>query len=183
LKKNHWGCNQIGTNYSQTVIDNFYFFRIPLTYEKCCNEIMKSWCIEHRIEIQMTIPYSLSQNGIAEWMNHMLVELSCVMICVPELPKFLWESAVAHTAYLHNRSYSRSVAYAIPYQRWHNHKPDVLHLREFGSNIWILSEGPNISRKMLPKAIEQIFVGYDDGAYTVKYYNKDTQKILISCNF
>jgi len=84
----------------------------------------------------------------------MLVELSCIMICALKLPKFLWESAVAHAAYLHNRSYSRLVAYATPYQKWHNTKPDISHLREFGSNIWILSEGPNIPRKMLLKAIK-----------------------------
>jgi hypothetical protein len=31
-----WGCNQIENKWSQIVIDNFYFFRIPVTYEKRC---------------------------------------------------------------------------------------------------------------------------------------------------
>ena len=40
------------------------------------NEKLESWCKEHGMEIRYTAPYSPSQNGIAEWMNHTLVELS-----------------------------------------------------------------------------------------------------------
>jgi hypothetical protein len=36
-----WGYNQIVTNESQTAIDNFYFFRIPFTYEKRCKRAWK----------------------------------------------------------------------------------------------------------------------------------------------
>ena len=40
---------------------------------------LKDWCEEHRIEIQLTAPYSPSQNGIAERMNQTLVELAHAM--------------------------------------------------------------------------------------------------------
>ena len=39
------------------------------------NDPIKVWCCEHGIEIQTTVPYSPSQNGVAEHMNRMLVEL------------------------------------------------------------------------------------------------------------
>jgi Integrase core domain/GAG-pre-integrase domain len=147
------------------------------------NETTKAWCTQRGIEIQMTAPYSPSQNGIAKQMNRMLIELARAKICTQKLPKFLWECAVSHTAYLRNRSYSRSITNVMPYQRWHSVKPDVSHLREFRTKVWILSEGQNIPRKILPKAVECTLVGFDDSARTVKYYSKDTQKILMSRNY
>jgi transposase InsO family protein len=58
--------------------------------------------VEKGIEIQMTASYSPSQNGVAERMNHTLVELAKAMLSVRKLSKFLWDTAVAHTAYLQN---------------------------------------------------------------------------------
>jgi hypothetical protein len=40
------------------------------------NEDLKSWCHEQGIEINQTAPYSPPQNGVAEQMNHTLVELA-----------------------------------------------------------------------------------------------------------
>jgi hypothetical protein len=36
---------------------------------------------------------------------------------------------------------------------------------------------------MLPKFIQKIFVGFDDEARTIKYYNKDMHKVLTSRNY
>ena len=66
------------------------------------NEPLKTWCMEKGMEIQMTAPYSPSQNGVAERMNHTLVELAKAMLTMRKFPKFLWDTAVAHTAYLRN---------------------------------------------------------------------------------
>ena len=62
------------------------------------NKNLKAWCNERGIDIQMTAPYSPSQNGVAERMNHTLVELAHAMM--RELPQFLWEYAVNHASYL-----------------------------------------------------------------------------------
>jgi len=64
------------------------------------NEDLQNWCAEQGLEIQTTAPYSPAQNGIAECMNRMLVELARAMINAHELPEFLWELAIAHAAYL-----------------------------------------------------------------------------------
>jgi len=44
------------------------------------NETLNKWCRYHGIDIQMTAPYSPSQNGVAERMNRTLVELARAMI-------------------------------------------------------------------------------------------------------
>ena len=73
---------------------------------KFINDALKTWCAEHGIEIQTTAPYSPSQNRVAERMNRTIVELVRAMINAQNLPGFLWEPAVAHAAYVQNRSYT-----------------------------------------------------------------------------
>jgi transposase InsO family protein len=53
------------------------------------NVELEEWCQEHGIEIQCMAPYSSSQNGIAEHMNHKLVELAHVMLIMKEVSEFL----------------------------------------------------------------------------------------------
>jgi len=83
------------------------------------NDELKTWCHSHGIRLQMTTPYSPSQNGVAERMNRTLVELSCAMIKASDLPEFLWEPAVAHAVYVRNRSFTRYIPSATLYQKWH----------------------------------------------------------------
>ncbi len=147
------------------------------------NEYLKTWCQSQGIELQTTAPYSPSQNGVAERMNRTLVELARAMLIAAKLPEFLWELAISHAAYLRNRAYTTAAPGATPYERWQGKKPNVSHLREFGAPVWILSQGPNVLRKMLPKSQRKAYVGYDDGSQSVKFYNAETRKILTSRNF
>ena len=87
------------------------------------------------MEICYTALYSPSQNGIAEQMSHTLVELSRAMIIANGLPKFLWEYAVLHATYLHNRSFTKHLLKSTPYECWYNKKTNVSHLHEFGAPV------------------------------------------------
>jgi hypothetical protein len=147
------------------------------------NETLQSWCRQQGIEIQMTAPYSPSQNGVAERMNRTLVELARAMIKGQQLPEFLWELAVAHAVYLRNRSYTSPLKWKTPYEIWVKKKPSVSHLREFGAPVWVLLQGQHKQRKMKPKSKRQAYVGYDDGSKSVQYYNAETRKILTSRNY
>ena len=131
----------------------------------------------------MTAPYSPSQNGVAERMNCTLVELSRAMIKASDLPKFLWEPAVAHAVYVRNRSFTRYIPSATPYQKWHGRKPDVSHLHEFSAPVWILAQGQRVLCKMLLKSQCRAFVGYEEGLKSVKYYNTATKNVLVLCNY
>ena len=104
---------------------------------------LKEWCEERSIEIQLTTPYSPSQNGVAGHMNHTLIELTHAIIATNELPKYLWESTVAHAAYLQNQAFTITLN-SMPYQIWHKNKPNVAHLRRFNIPIWILLQGKYI---------------------------------------
>ena len=59
----------------------------------------------------------------------------------------------------------------------------MVNLREFGTLVWVLLQGQKEPRKMESKSRQRIFVGYDDGSNSVKYYNPETRKVLTSRNF
>ena len=40
----------------------------------------------------------------------------------------------------------------MPYEGWHNKKPNVSHLCEFGAPVWILLQGQKIDQKMQAKS-------------------------------
>jgi Reverse transcriptase (RNA-dependent DNA polymerase)/GAG-pre-integrase domain/Integrase core domain len=147
------------------------------------NQPLKLWFSENGLEFQTTAPYSPSQNGTAERMNRTLVELGRAMMKGQNLPEFLWEYAIANAAYLRNRSYTAVLKDITPYQKWYKGKPNIEHIREFGAPVWVLLQGQNKPRKMLPKSQRRAYVGYDDGSKSIKYYNAETRKVLNSRNY
>jgi hypothetical protein len=144
---------------------------------------LETWCKEWGIEIHLTAPYSPSQNGVAEWMNCTLAELGRAMLIGNDLPEFLWEYSIMHATYLHNCTYTKHLPNSTLYQGWHNEKLNVAHLQEFGAPVWVLLQGQKEDRKMLPKSKHRVYVGFDEGAQAVKYYNAETHNILTSQNF
>ena len=122
------------------------------------NANLKNWCQAKGMEIQLTTPYSLSQNGIAECMNRTLVKLACAMLMALKLSEFLWEPAVAHAAYLRNRAYMTALSAHTPFEGWFGSKPNVSHLHEFGAPVWVLLQGQNIACKILPKSKRRAYV-------------------------
>ena len=64
------------------------------------NPEIKKWASKKGITIEMTAPYSPSQNGIAEHFNWTLLKLTHAMLIEKHLPAFLWDKAVSHAVYL-----------------------------------------------------------------------------------
>ena len=147
------------------------------------NDALNTWTRERGIEIEMTAPYSLSQNGVTEHINYTLSKLAHAMLTAQNMPEFLWEYAIAHVAYLRNRSYSMAVPDSTPYERRYRERPNVKHLQEFGTPIWILTDGQHSTCKMLSKATEKIFISFEDGAHAITYYNKQMRKVLLFQNY
>jgi hypothetical protein len=147
------------------------------------NQKLCDWCHEKGIELRLMAPYSPSQNGIVEQMNWTLEELAQVMLAAQSLPEFLWEHATLHATYIRNHSYTKHLKMETPYQGWFNQKPNIAHLHEFGAPVWILLQGQQWNRKMLPRLKQQIYVGYNEGSKSLKFYSAETWKVLISRNY
>ena len=81
------------------------------------------------------------------------------------LPTYLWGEAVIYTTYTLNRVICKATT-TTPYEAWHNRKPNVSHLKPFGSIAYV--HIPKMERKKWDqKSLRCIFVGY---ATTQKAY-------------
>lgn len=143
---------------------------------KYLNEKLKSALAAKGIEIRPTAPYSQSQNGVSERMNHTLVELARAMLAERNLPKSLREFVVTDVAYIRNRSPTR----ALPdgktlHEVFTKEKLNVSHFQEFGAPIWIFREEFESISKLEERAVKNIFCGYLDGPKAVRYYDTNTQ--------
>ena len=66
------------------------------------SERLKNQFKDEGIRIQMTAPYSPSQNGVAERLNRTLLERTRAMLIEHSIPKFLWPEAISYAVYLKN---------------------------------------------------------------------------------
>ena len=122
---------------------------------------------------QRTISKTPEQNGVAERMNRTLVEMVRSMLSESNLPKKFWAEALATATYLRNRCPTKAVDGKTPYEVWSGEKPNVQHLRIFGSICH--SHIPKDERRKLDmKSKEAIFLGYglDTKGYRLYDYNK-----------
>ena len=86
---------------------------------------------------ELTIPKTPQQNGAAERLNRTLVETTRAMLLDARLPHQFWAEAISTAIYLRNRSPTSAVKGATPYQAWYKKRPEVEHLRVFGSTAYI----------------------------------------------
>ena len=108
--------------------------------------------------------------------------MSCTMLFVHNLPQYLWSETINHATYIHNRSYTKALHEAIPEGKWGNYKPNVSHLQEFGTLVWVINEQINLS-KLEPKTSKVLFMGYMDKPKAICYYDERLRMIKVSCNY
>ena len=145
------------------------------------NQRVKDWTGSKGIELETTAPYSSSQNGVAERFNRTLLDLARTMLLDKKLPDFLWDEAVSHACYIRNRAPTRALKGKTPYEAWFGKKPDVSHFREFGCDVWVLDETENLS-KIKPRSKKMVFMGFNDGSKSIRYYDPTKRNIKVSRN-
>ena len=146
------------------------------------NELI-NWSYEKGLQLELTAPYLLEQNGIAERYNRTLAELVRAMLIARHLPKSLWAAAVYHAAYLHNRAFTRAISNATPVELWTGNKLSAHYLYEFGTPVWVLNENTTTMSKLDPCSTKQLFVRYANGPKAIKYYDIHTHQIKIMHNY
>jgi hypothetical protein len=89
------------------------------------------------------------------------------MLLNARLSEGFWEEAVRTAVYLKNRSPTKAVDSATPYQAWTGQRPALSHLRSFGCAVYVYIH-PDLRTKWKSKAKRCTFVGYND--YTTAQY-------------
>ena len=142
------------------------------------SEEFNAYCQENGIKRQLTAPYSPQQNSVAERKNRTI--MSCVrsMLKEKKLPLELWVEAVNTCVYVLNRSYTKSFENSTPYERWSGRKPNIDHLRFFGSVVHV----KNTKRvsKLEDRSNLMVFIGYELVTKAYRCLDPPSFKVTIS---
>ena len=117
------------------------------------------------VEHEKSPPYVKQANGIAERENRILCDTARSMLFAADLTRternLLWAEAVYTAAYIRNRvPNNRTGNNVTPHEMWFGSKPDIGHLRVFGSAAFV--HVPDCKRKKFEaKSRKTVFVGYD----------------------
>jgi len=143
------------------------------------NNEFKLFLCKSGIQHQTSNPYTPQQNGMAERMNRTLVERAKCLIFNSRLEKKFWAEAISTSAYIVNRTPTKSLDYKTPYQMWTGKKPNLSNMKIFGCSAMVHVPKEN-RQKWDSKAIKMIFVGYCDYTKGYRLYDENKKQIYKS---
>lgn len=144
-----------------------------------CNHEFDSYLTEAGIVHQKTNTYTPEQNAISERMNRTLVERARCMLFDAGLDKKFWAEAVNTAVYLRNRSPASGLQDKTPFELWSNKKPDLSHIRIFGSQVMV--HIPKEKRlKWDTKSKPHILVGYAENIKGYRIYDPEKRCVSVS---
>lgn len=141
------------------------------------NKSMSEYLASRGISHRTIAPHRHEMNGIAERLNRTAGDAVRAMLIAAHLPNGYWAEAYHCWAYLRNRStLSFLPDGTTPFEVIYGSKPDVGHLRVFGSVAYTRIP-PDKRRKLDPKSERGTLVGYyDDAAYRIMRPDKSIIK-------
>lgn len=101
------------------------------------NKRFRSFCSSYGIVQQTSAPYSPQQNGLAERMNRTIVEMARSMVHYMGLDLEWWGEAVNAAVYTINRLPNTARTSVSPFEVFYGKRPDLSHLRVFGSRGFV----------------------------------------------
>jgi transposase InsO family protein len=139
----------------------------------------KSYCKFHGIQQQFTIPHTPQQNGVAKRWNKTLVECVRSMLQGKNISNGFGAEAINIVVYLKNRSRTKKLDFKNPCEILYGYKPDVSHLRVFGSTAF--AHIPKDERRKLDaKSIKCVFIGYCTDQKAYKLFDPSSHKLFAS---
>uniref|UniRef100_A0A2N9HAG0 Integrase catalytic domain-containing protein n=1 Tax=Fagus sylvatica TaxID=28930 RepID=A0A2N9HAG0_FAGSY len=99
---------------------------------------------------------------LSERRNRTLLDMVRSMMAQANLPISFWGDALLTAAYILNRVPSQSVS-STPYELWKGEKPNLEHLRPWGSAGFVHSTAHKYG-KLGPRARKHIFIRYSDSS-------------------
>ena len=114
------------------------------------------------IKATFSAPYAHEQNGAAEILNRTLITKVRSLLINAKLPKYLWGEALNAAVYLYNRTPHTAIDYKTPYEAKYGKKPDLSHIKIWGSIAW---QRENLVKKLDSRAKKSILIGYGSNQY------------------
>ena len=123
--------------------------------------------------------HKLQDKATTERKNRSLMEMARCMLNGKKLPHKFWLEAVMCANYVLNRCPTKAITTITLYEAWTGHKPNVGHMRIFGSLAYAFVP-PQQRHKLQDKATKCIFVGYSKESKGYRLFQPTTGKIIIS---
>lgn len=140
------------------------------------NKKMSDYMKSRGITLETSAPYIHEQNGRAEREMRTIVESARTMLTAKGLPTHLWAEAVNTAVYILNRCLSSQSCNSTPYELWYKRKPELSHIRIFGSDVY--AHIPKEHRKKWdPKSKRLILVGYQGESTNYRLFNPETKQV------
>jgi transposase InsO family protein len=135
--------------------------------------------VDAGIARQHTARASPQQNGVAERLNRTIHERLTSMLHDARLPARFWGEAITNYIHVHNRCPTVALTNTTPYEAWHKKKPSVAHLRVFGCTAYVHVQKDQ-RKNLQSHTIKCVFLGYPQDYKAWRFWNPDTQQIVIS---
>lgn len=121
---------------------------------------MAAHCKDHGISYEKTVPDSPPQNGVAEHTNLTICSMARAMLIDADLRDFFWPFAVLAAVHIKQRIPHSSLPSGItPFHLWFHRRPNLSHLRPFGTNCTTRVITSHLS-KFQPRGETGRFLGY-----------------------
>jgi len=124
-------------------------------------EKLNSFFTKIGISHHVSCPHAHQQNGSAERKHRHIVEVGLAILASDCMPLKFWDEAFVTAVFLINRTPSKVIHFATPFERLYNQQPDYSSLRIFGCACW-----PNLrpynSRKLEFRSKRCVFLGYSN---------------------
>ncbi len=115
---------------------------------------------------------SPSQNGAVEIYNNKFGVRTRTLLYGSGLPAKFWSVALLHSVYLHNQLV-HSKTKVTPFERYYGTKPDLAHLKVFGSRVCVKYSGDR-SGKLDRNDFTGIFLGFTATNHNILYLDLET---------
>lgn len=127
-----------------------------------CNQKIQAICQQHGILHQRSVPYSASQNGLAERVGRSIIEKTRAMMEGARIhDRRMWAETASTAVYLLNRSSTKKIRNATPEEKWTGKRVSLSHLKVFGCPAFC--HIPKEKRPKLDmKSKQYVFVGYSE---------------------
>ena len=136
---------------------------------------------EKGIKHEITTPETPQYNGVAERMNHTLLNKVWVMLLDAELPELYWYNVLKYAALLHNVVPTRALGDMTPEEAWSGNKPDVSRLCVFSSQAFVHIPDMHCD-KLAAKLLVCTFLGHAQNCKAYRLIHHPMQHFLESCD-
>jgi len=143
------------------------------------NNTSRSFFLSRGVQLRMSCPYTLAQNGKAERMIRTTNDIMHTLQFQASLPARFWAKSLHTATYLINRLPSTASPAPTPHHALFGTRPLYDHLRVFGCACY-----PNTSatapHKLAPRSTRCVFLGYSPDHKGYRCFDLSSRRVLIS---